>query len=127
MNIGKNNKITASIALFAIFLSFMAQITPLWVKSIDGQPIIICSSLGEKTIFLDQNGEQTPTPVEINSHCQMCLTSTPDYIAPSTETFVTALYYVREHTKFSNGQTPLHGSLSANTNSPRAPPHQALS
>lgn len=74
----------ASLALLAMGLAFLAQITPLWVKKIDGQPIVICSSFGEKTIFLDKNGNKTPAPATIQNHCVMCLTASADYTTPIT-------------------------------------------
>ena len=77
-------KIMASLALLAMGLAFLAQTTPLWVKKVDGQPIIICSAFGERTIFLDKNGQKTPAPVTIQNHCVMCLTAAADYTTPTT-------------------------------------------
>lgn len=117
-----HKKITSSIALFAIFLSFMAQITPLWAKTIDGQTIVICSSLGEKTIFVDKDGNESPTPVEVKNHCLICLTTATDYIAPTKEQASDNIYISHTKTSIRDGQPLLHARTVITAHSPRAPP-----
>ncbi|PCK00581.1 MAG: hypothetical protein COA45_02055 [Zetaproteobacteria bacterium] len=65
-------------------LSFLAQTTPLWVKKVNGQPIVICSAFGTKTIFIDKSGQKVPAPPNIKNHCVMCLAAATDYNIPTT-------------------------------------------
>lgn len=71
-----NNKLTAYIAFLAMSLSFLAQVTPLWAKNVDGTSIVICSSFGTKTIIIDENGNEVPAlPTRIKNNCVMCINS----------------------------------------------------
>lgn len=73
---------STTLALFAMVLSFLSQVMPLWVSQTDGTPIVICSSFGSKTIIIDENGQQVPdAPTFSTEHCKMCLNASMASIA----------------------------------------------
>ncbi|MGH1457147.1 MAG: DUF2946 family protein [Alphaproteobacteria bacterium] len=72
------------IALFAITLSLLAQTTPLWAKSSNGQAIEICSAFGSRIITIDENGKEIPAAPQskYQNHCPLCFVSTAHAITP---------------------------------------------
>ena len=115
----------ASIALLAMGLAFMAQVTPLWVKTVDGQPIVICSAFGQKTIFLDENGNKTPAPVAIQNHCVMCLTAAADYTTPTTTKILGRHDIAAFKLHIPADQQTLRSRIVVTAHAPRAPPRRA--
>lgn len=118
-------KIMASIALLAMGLAFLAQITPLWVKKVDGQPIVICSAFGETTIFLDENGQKIPAPITIQNHCVMCLTAATDYITPTTIHILSKHDATAFKLHIPADQQTLRPRTIITAHAPRAPPRRA--
>ncbi len=115
-----------AIATLAMTVSFLAQITPLWATQPSGTSITICSTLGSRTITIDENGDEIPSSPtqekQTKEHCTLCLISTAD-TAPSPYQAYTTLRIKTQKTtwhiknilpKQNNKKTP---------HSPRAPPH----
>ncbi|PCI57175.1 MAG: hypothetical protein COB36_02605 [Alphaproteobacteria bacterium] len=115
-------KFITSLALLAMGLAFLAQITPLWVKTIDGQPIVICSAFGERTIFLDENGNKTPAPITIQNHCVMCLTAAADYTTPTTTKILGRHDVTAFKLHIPADQQTLRTRIVITAHTPRAPP-----
>lgn len=114
----------SALAFFAMALSFMAQIAPLWAKQADGTPMVICSSFGEQTIFIDKNGYKIPNPPNFSphrNHCALCFVAGGYVILPDTP-----LIPVIQVTNLENANDfdPLspHDALNINVHGIRAPP-----
>ncbi len=74
----------ALFAFLAIGMVFLAQTSPLWLKNAQGTPITICSVFGNKTIILDESGNEIPQlPVGVKSNCIMCLSAGASYVLPA--------------------------------------------
>ena len=116
--------LVTSIALLAMGLAFMAQITPLWVKKVDGQPIVICSAFGTKTIFIDENGQKIPASVKIQNHCVMCLTAAAHYTTPSTIQIINRHDLAAFKIHVPTDQQTLRTRTVITAHAPRAPPRQ---
>tara|TARA_R110002095_G_scaffold210027_2_gene196974 strand:- start:8650 stop:9042 length:393 start_codon:yes stop_codon:yes gene_type:complete len=68
------NKYCVMLGLLAMALSFLSHIAPLWASQPDGTSIVICSTLGTKTITIDDDGNKIPdTPDYKPKHCVMCV------------------------------------------------------
>ncbi len=67
-------QIVAGIALLAMGLSFLSQVTPLWLKRVEGKALLICTTFGIEQIIIDENGNKIPAPIKLaKNHCVMCL------------------------------------------------------
>ena len=117
-------KIITTIALLAMSLSFLAQITPLWLKKTDGTSIQICTAFGIETITLDENGKKVPTlPKDIQNHCVMCLTAAAQYDTPDTaQTQDTGLKQKTLKLRWTQKDIPFANTPQKSTHTIRAPP-----
>ncbi|MGH1402938.1 MAG: DUF2946 family protein [Alphaproteobacteria bacterium] len=67
------SRVSKSLALFAMVIMLLAQTTPIWAKQSDATSLVICTALGLKTISVDENGTEQPTPAKGSSqHCSVC-------------------------------------------------------
>ncbi len=87
------HRLFLTLALIAMSMSFMAQITPLWAKATDGQSMVICTAFGIETITIDKDGNRVRTRLPADSdnlrkHCTMCLASTTSAILPQNAAYL---------------------------------------
>tara|TARA_R110002072_G_scaffold32982_5_gene100132 strand:- start:661 stop:1023 length:363 start_codon:yes stop_codon:yes gene_type:complete len=116
--------IISTLAFIAMALSFMAQIAPLWAKQADGTPMVICSSFGEQTILIDENGNKLPNLPNFSphrNHCALCFVMGGYVILPDAP-----LMPVIQVTSLNNANafhplSPYH-ALNINAHGIRAPP-----
>lgn len=90
MSLSKQTKhhVMSALALLAMAVSFMAQITPLWLSQQTGTELTICTAYGIETITIDENGDRLPNkPEQTNAqkHCAFCLSSTLQVTLPRLE------------------------------------------
>lgn len=124
MRHNRHKKIFCSLAVLAMLLSFLTQITPLWLTQSAGTQLLICTAFGTKTITIDDNGREIPLPVKPTNKCKACLKisendSGLDFIkahAPLIPITKTASRIPDEQTKTSN-----FPDINNNAR-PRAPP-----
>ncbi len=66
------------LALLAMAASFLSNTTPLWLKQVEGAPILVCSAFGTRTVLVDENGKEVPAPIELSNKCLLCLNASDD-------------------------------------------------
>ncbi len=117
-------KLSASIALLAMILSFLSHITPLWAQQVNGTPIVICSTYGTKTIFIDENGNKLPdTPEYKIFRCTMCLNASMAFITATTDTYISPVYFPKIYTGIIGNKDIIHlKKIQPYINGIRAPP-----
>lgn len=74
----KAQKHVLILALLAMAASFLSNTTPLWLKQVEGAPILVCSTFGTRTVLVDENGKEVPAPIELSNKCLLCLNASDD-------------------------------------------------
>ncbi|MGH1376184.1 MAG: hypothetical protein ACRBCK_07535 [Alphaproteobacteria bacterium] len=76
-----------AIALLAMSMSFLMQLTPLLQNTSIGSSLTICTAYGLQTISIDEDGQKIPSPEQApqSKRCTTCIIAGMDYqTAPDT-------------------------------------------
>lgn len=117
-------KFVQILALLAMCMQLTAHLSPVLAKINGNWQITICSADSVRTITIDKNGNEIPTPQINKNICAVCavgntLATTPD------DCNIRPLAAIRKYRYGKTATTPIHNKQNPRSHAPRAPPSES--